>query len=176
VSLFVDDDVLRKVATVISGAEAVQVVMALKKLQEATDDQILACIGEDTETSMKLNDVRKILFKLYNHSIVLCDGVRDEATGWFIFRWSLQLDQVEGFIKNQKKRIIKLLQTRLDYERRHDFYSCYTPTCERLPFEDAMEYVFRCPTCDKLLQYFDNTKLIAVLEKKLAQLEKELSE
>ncbi len=175
-SLFVDDDVLQKVATVIGGPEAVQVVMVLKKLREATDDQILASIGEDAETDIKLNDVRKILFKLYNHSIVQCDGVRDEATGWFIFRWSLQLDQVEGFIKNQKKRVIRLLQTRLDYERAHDFYHCSTPTCERLPFEEAMEYVFRCPTCDKLLQYFDNAKIIAVLETKLTQLENELSE
>jgi transcription initiation factor TFIIE subunit alpha len=105
VSIFVDDDVLRKVAKVISGEEAVKVVMALKKFKEATDDQILSYIAEDAETEIKLNDVRKILFKLYNHSIVQCDGVRDETTGWFIFRWSLQLDQVEGFIKNQKKRI-----------------------------------------------------------------------
>ena len=175
-SIFVDDDVLRKVATVIGGEEAVQVVMALKKFKEATDDQILSYIADDAETEIKLNDVRKILFKLYNHSIVQCDGVRDETTGWFIFRWSLQLDQVEGFIKNQKKRIIKILQARLDYERSHDFYYCYTPACERLSFEDAMEYVFKCPTCEKLLQYFDNNKVIDTLENKIAQLEKELSE
>jgi transcription initiation factor TFIIE subunit alpha len=176
VSLFVDDDVLRKVAKVIGGEEAVQVVMALKKFKEATDDQILSYIAEDAETEIKLNDVRKILFKLYNYSIVQCDGVRDETTGWFIFRWSLQLDQVEGFIKNQKKRIIKILQTRLDYERSHDFYYCNTPECERLTFEDAMEYVFKCPTCEKLLEYFDNKKTIDTLENKIAQLEKELSE
>ena len=175
-SIFVDDDVLRKVAKVIGGEEAVQIVMALKKFKEATDDQILSYIAEDAETEIKLNDVRRILFKLYNHSIVQCDGVRDETTGWFIFRWSLQLDQVEGFIKNQKKRIIKILQTRLDYERSHDFYYCNTPECERLTFEDAMEYVFKCPTCEKLLEYFDNKKIIDTLENKIAQLEKELSE
>jgi len=176
VSIFVDDDVLRKVAKVISGEEAVKVVMALKKFKEATDDQILSYIAEDAETEIKLNDVRKILFKLYNHSVVQCDGVRDETTGWFIFRWSLQLDQVEGFIKNQKKRIVKILQTRLDYERSHHFYYCYTPDCERLTFEDAMEYVFKCPTCEKLLQHFDNKKIIGALENKIAQLEKELNE
>jgi len=176
VSIFVDDDVLMKVAKVISGEEAVQIVMALKKFKEATDDQILSYIAEDAETEFKLNDVRRILFKLYNHSIVQCDGVRDETTGWFIFRWSLQLDQVEGFIKNQKKRILRILQTRLDYERSHDFYYCYTPECERLTFEDAMEYVFKCPTCEKLLQYFDNQKIIDALENKIGQLEKEMSE
>jgi transcription initiation factor TFIIE subunit alpha len=185
VSIFVDDDVLKKVAKVISGEEAVQIVMALKKFKEATDDQILSYITEDAESNyiaedaepkIKLNDVRRILFKLYNHSIVQCDSVRDETTGWFIFRWSLQLDQVEGFIKNQKKRILRILQTRLDYERSHDFYYCYTTECERLTFEDAMEYVFKCPTCEKLLQYFDNKKIIDALENKIGQLEKEMSE
>jgi len=176
VSIFVDDDVLMKVAKVISGEEAVQVVMALKKFKVATDDQILSYIAEDAETEIKLNDVRRILFKLYNHSIVQCDGVRDETTGWFIFRWSLQLDQVEGFIKNQKKRILRILQTRLDYERGHDFYYCYTPECERLTFEDAMEYVFKCQICEKLLQYFDNQKIVDALENKIGQLEKEMSE
>lgn len=175
-SIFVDDDVLMKVAKVISGEEAVQVVMALKKFKVATDDQILSYIAEDAETEIKLNDVRRILFKLYNHSIVQCDGVRDETTGWFIFRWSLQLDQVEGFIKNQKKRILRILQTRLDYERGHDFYYCYTPECERLTFEDAMEYVFKCQICEKLLQYFDNQKIVDALENKIGQLEKEMSE
>lgn len=175
-SIFVDDDVLMKVAKVISGEEAVQIVMSLKKFKEATDDVILTDIAENSETEFKLNDVRRILFKLYNHSIVQCDGVRDETTGWFIFRWSLQLDQVEGFIKNQKKRIIRILQMRLDYERGHDFYFCYTPECERLTFEDAMEYVFKCPTCDKLLQYFDNQKIRVALENKIRQLEKEMTE
>ena len=175
-SIFVDDDVLKKVAKVISGEEGVQIVMALKKFKEATDDQILTYIAEDSETEFKLNDVRRILFKLYNHSIVQCDGVRDETTGWFIFRWSLQLDQIEGYIKNQKKRIIRILQTRLDYERSHDFYYCNTPECERLTFEDAMEYFFKCPNCEKLLQYFDNQKVLDTLENKIAQLNKELSE
>ena len=173
-SVFVDDDVLRKVANVIGGEEAVLVVMALKRFKEATDDQILAYIAEQIETEIKLNDVRKILFKLYNHSIIQCDRLRDENTGWFIFRWRLQLDQVEGLIKNQKKRILKILKTRLDYEGGHDFFYCYTPECKRLTFEDAMEYIFKCPTCGKTLKHFDNSKIINALKEKTDQLEKEL--
>ena len=79
-SVFVDDAVLRKVAQAIGGEDAVKIVMALKKFEEATDDQILSHIAEGVETEIKLNDVRKILFKLYNHSIVQCNSVRDETT------------------------------------------------------------------------------------------------
>ena len=182
-SIFVDDEVLKKVANIIGGENAVRVVMALKELQKATDDQILQHMmenlenteTENTETVIKLNDVRKLLFKLYNHSIVQCDGLRDENTGWFIFRWRLQPDQVEGFIKNQKKRILNILNTRLEYEQRYDFYQCDTPGCKRLSFEDAMEYIFKCPTCGKLLRHSDNTSIIDALTKKITQLEKELS-
>jgi len=49
----IDEDVLRKVSTIIGGEEAARVVIALKELGEATDDQILV------KTGTKLNDVRK---------------------------------------------------------------------------------------------------------------------
>jgi transcription initiation factor TFIIE subunit alpha len=176
VSIFVDDEILRKVARIIAGEEAIKIVMALKELKAATDDQILSHITKNTETELKLNDVRKMLFKLYNNSIVQCDGLRDETTGWFIFRWRLQLDQVEGFIKNKKKRILNILKTRLQYEEEYDFYYCNTPGCNRLTFEDAMEYIFKCPTCGKLLSYFDNSKIVNVLKEKINQLENKLSE
>jgi transcription initiation factor TFIIE subunit alpha len=166
----VTDDVLSKVAKVIGGEETVKVVMVLKELKEATDDQLLS------KTEMKLTDIRKILFKLYNYSIVQCDRSRDKDTGWFIFRWRLQPDQVEGFINNQKKRTLKILKTRLEFEKNNDFYYCYTSKCNRMTFEDAVELVFRCPVCGKALQHYDNNKLIETLTNKIEQLEKEIAQ
>ena len=101
---------------------------------------------------------------------------RDEETGWFVFNWRLQPDQVEGFILSQKRRVLEKLETRLEYEKNHDFYNCYTPGCRRIPFEEAMELVFRCPTCNKLLMHFDNDRFIEALTKKIEQLREELSE
>ena len=101
---------------------------------------------------------------------------RDKNTGWFIFHWRLQLDQLAGFILNQKRRVLEKLETRLEYENAHDFYSCFTEGCKRIPFEDAMELVFRCPTCNKLLMHFDNRELKASLEMRVAALKKELGE
>ena len=88
----ISDDVFQKVAKIIGGEDAIKVVMALKKLGEDTDDQILE------RMDLKLNDVRRILFKLYNHSVVQCDRSRDENTGWFIFRWRLQSGHIS--VKN----------------------------------------------------------------------------
>jgi transcription initiation factor TFIIE subunit alpha len=178
-AVIVDIDVLKKVAEVIAGADAVVIVMAIKDAGEATDEEIVMALNEvgeatDEEPKFKLNDVRKILFKLHNHSIVQCNVGRDEETGWFIFRWKLQPDQIEGYVKNQKMKIRRVLKSRLEYELSNEFYYCFTPSCDRFTFEDAMELVFRCPTCDKPLQHFNNSALIDMLTAKIATLEKDL--
>jgi transcription initiation factor TFIIE subunit alpha len=168
--VFVNEEMLIKVANVLGGEEAVKLVNVLKKLDKATDDEL------SVKTDVRLNAVRKILYRLYDFSLVNCERLRDEKTGWFIFYWKLQPDQVEGFIQNQKRKVLEKLQARLAYEENHDFYSCLTPTCGRLTFEEALELVFRCPSCGKALQHFDNSRIIAVLKNKIETLQKELCE
>ena len=167
---FVDDKTVQRVSEAFGGEEAIQIVNVLKGVGETTDDEIA------TKTEIRLNTVRRILYKLYDHSLVGLRRSRDKTTGWFIFHWRLQLDQLAGFILNQKRRVLEKLETRLEYEQAHDFYSCFTEECKRVPFEDAMELVFRCPTCNKLLMHFDNTELKASLVERIDTLRKELSE
>jgi transcription initiation factor TFIIE subunit alpha len=167
---FVDEKTLQRVAEAFGGEEAVQIVKVLKETGETTDDEIAA------KTEIRLNTVRKILYKLYDHSLVGLRRSRDKNTGWFIFHWRLQLDQLEGFILNQKRRVLEKLKARLRYEQAHDFYYCFTEGCKRVPFEDAMELVFRCPTCSKLLMHFDNTELKETLTLQVEQLRKELGD
>jgi len=167
---FIDDETLIKIAEVFGNEDAVKIVDVLKGIDEITDEEIA------TKTGIRLNFVRKILYKLYDHSLVGLRRSRDENTGWFIFHWRLQPDQLEGFVLNQKRRILEKLETRLRYEKNHDFYYCSTPECERIPFEEAMELVFKCPTCNKPLMHYDNNQLIDALNKRIEQLRKELSE
>ena len=168
--LFVDDETLTKVAEVFGSEEAVKIIDTLKGVNEITDDQIAS------QTGIRLNSVRKILYKLYDRSLVALRRSRDENTGWFVFHWRLQPDQLEGFILNQKRRVLEKLQVRLEYEKSHDFYYCFTLGCRRFPFEEAVEIVFRCSTCNKPMMHFDNGRLIETLNKKILELRKELGE
>ena len=168
--LFVDDETLTKVAEVFGSEDAVSIIDTLKGVKEITDDEIAS------QTGIRLNSVRKILYKLYDHSLVALRRSRDENTGWFVFHWRLQPDQLEGFIFNQKRRVLEKLQARLEYEKNHDFYYCDTPGCRRVPFEEAVEIVFRCSTCNRTMMHFDNGRLIESLDKKIGELRKELSE
>lgn len=166
----INDAALTKVAEALGEEEAVKLIEILKNSEETTDDVIANNAG------IRLNTVRKILYKLYDHSLVSLRRTRDPKTGWFIFHWKLQPDQLDGFILSQKRRVLEKLNIRLEYEKNHDFFYCYTPGCRKIPFEDAVELVFRCPTCGKPLMHYDNDKMVQALTKKVEQLRKELGE
>jgi transcription initiation factor TFIIE subunit alpha len=166
----IDDATLMKVAAALGEEEAVKLIESIKNSEETTDDEIA------NKTGIRLNSVRKILYKLYDHSLVSLRRTRDPKTGWFIFHWKLQPDQLEGFILSQKRRVLEKLSVRLEYEKNHDFYYCTTPGCKRIPFEEAVELIFHCSTCGKALAHYANEKIVQQLTTKVEQLRKELGE
>lgn len=164
----VTDEALYTVANVIGGEEAVAIVKEMSDGGEVTVEDL------STKTGIRVNTIRKVLYKLYNHSLVTSRRFRDPETGWFIFQWKLQPELVEGFVQNVKKKILSKLQTRLEYERSHMFYHCGNPDCPKVSFEEAMELVFRCSKCDRNLRLYDNRPILDALEKKLKEIEEEL--
>lgn len=166
----IDDATLLKVAQAVGEEDAIKLIEILKNIEETTDDEIA------NKTTIRLNSVRKILYKLYDHSLVGLRRTRDPKTGWFIFHWKLQPDQLEGFILSRKRQVLEKLDVRLAYEKNHDFYYCYTAGCKRIPFEEAVELVFKCPACGKPLMHYENERILKALSKKVEQLRKELGE
>ncbi len=163
------DEELIKIANLFGGDEAVTVVKSLKKLGEGTDEIIA------NDCAIRLNTVRKVLYKLYDHGLVSCTRVRDEKTGWFIFYWRLQPDQLDAFIRSRKKRALDKLKTRLDFERNHTFFVCKTDVDVRVTFEEAMESSFKCGKCGNQLDSSENAEMVSILESKIERLEAELS-
>ena len=154
---------LKKVAALF-GEDAVRVVEALKEVHEITDNEIA------DKTQIRLNMVRKTLYRLYDHSLVALRQSRDKETGWFIFHWRLQPDQLEGFILNQKRRVLEKLETRLNYEKSHEFYTCQTPGCKRFPFAEAFGLLFKCPVCNKPMMHLNNAWIVEILTRKIEQI------
>jgi len=91
---------------VLFGEDAVKVVEVLKGVDEITDIEIA------DKTQIRLNMVRKALHRLYDHSLVALRQSRDKETGWYIFNWRLQPDQLEGFILEQKRHALEKSETR----------------------------------------------------------------
>jgi transcription initiation factor TFIIE subunit alpha len=143
------------------GEDAVRVVEALEGVHEIVDIEIA------NKTQIQLKMVRKALYSLYDHSIVALRRCRDKETGWFIFNWRLQPDQLEGFIQNEKRRVLEKLEIRLEYEKSHEFYGCQTPGCKRFPFEEASELLFKCPACNRPMMYLNNDRIVEILTRKI---------
>ncbi len=158
-----DDETLNKVAALF-GEDAVRIVDVLKGVHEVIDIDI----ADKTQIQLKL--VRKALYRLYDHSLVGLRQSRDKETGWFIFNWRLQPDQMEGFIRNQKRRVLEKLEMRLEYEENHEFYTCQTSGCKRYPFKESFELLFKCSTCNKPMMHINNDLIVKALTRKIEQI------
>lgn len=156
-------NLLYKLVEVLAGGEGLKIIDCLIKNGDMRDDEIALELG------LKPNLVRKILYRFAECSIVTVQRFRDEKTGWFYFKWRVQLDQVELYLENQRRRILNRLIERLKYEETHEFYSC-PKGCERVPFEKAVEQNFMCGRCGALLQYENNAHTIEALKSKIKEL------
>lgn len=157
-----DNETLKKVVALF-GEDAIRVVEVLQGVHEIVDIEIA------NKTQIQLKMVRKALYRLYDHSLVGLRRSRDKETGWFIFNWRLQPDQLESFIVNQKRHVLEKLEIRLEYEKSHEFYTCQTPGCKRFTFEEAFELLFKCSTCNKPMTHLNNDLIVEVLTRKIEQ-------
>jgi len=164
----VSEETIDEIALILGGEDGVMIISAIRDVDEITVEEI----AEQTE--IQINDVRRILYRFYNHSLVTSRRFRDKETGWFIFQWRLQPELIEAFLSGMKHKILKKLGARLRHELDHEFYRCETEGCARITFEDAMDTVFNCPVCTEPLKPVDNESYIDFLESKIEEIRGDL--
>src|SRR2546427_10570576 len=99
-------DDLARLASFFGGQEALSVVQALSDAGTTTDDVIAV------NANVKLNAARRVLYKLYNHALVTVVRSRDEKTGWLIYHWKLQPDQLDAFVRRRQENALEMMQYR----------------------------------------------------------------
>ena len=163
-----DYNLLESVVRELGGDEAVKVAGLLDPTEETTDEAIAS------GAEMKLNAVRKILYRLYDARLAEFRRIRDKSTGWFIYFWRLKPNRVEELVVGRKKTVYRKLKARLDYEKKFHFFKCDQDYCPRYTFDESMENNFKCPECGGELRAFDNKEIISRLTKKVDELKKSL--
>jgi transcription initiation factor TFIIE subunit alpha len=166
----VNEETLYNIAQVLGGEDGIKIIEILNERDNITVEEL----AEKTE--IQINNVRRLLYRFYNHSLVTNRRFRDKETGWFIFQWSLQPELVEAYVHSIKQKILRKLETRLEYELNHEFYHCGNPQCPNTTFEVAMDTVFHCPNCNEPLHRMDNAPVIEFLEKKIEEIKEELED
>lgn len=149
----------------IAGEEVKQVTLVLLNADEETTDEEIS-----EKLDMRLNQVRKSLYKLYDLQLATFRRIRDKSTGWFVYFWTLHPERIDLFVEKKQKEVLDKLQVRLDYERSNMFFSCNNPECPRITFQEAMDLNFTCEHCEGRLEAFDNEQIITVLQEKIKDL------
>jgi transcription initiation factor TFIIE subunit alpha len=159
---------IKQVVIEFAGEDAFEVVTHLKEDEETTDEEIA------NNTGMRLNAVRKILYKLYDLHLASYRRTRDKQTGWFVYYWILEPERIHGLLRDKKTKVLEKLKQRLQFETGNTFYHCNNNGCPRHTFEEAMTNAFKCPNCNGQLVHVDNVQIINLLRKQIDILEKEI--
>jgi transcription initiation factor TFIIE subunit alpha len=164
------EDPFVRISAMIGGDEYLKVARSLLKAEDATDEEIASSTG------LRINMVRKVLYDLFGKSLITGIRVKDERKGWFVYRWRSRREEVENFIEKVKKKIGDRLQERLDYENSSEFYHCGNEDCSRVTFEDALEDMFKCQSCGKILNLKKNDKAKKAFAKKIDIIKKDMQQ
>ena len=173
---------LRSLLYIIGGDIAIYVGMELLNSEsvDITDEDITENIKESIKGSdidfepndseiLKLNTVRKTLYKLYSEKLAQFRRIRDKSTGWFIYYWWHEFDLFEEILLEKKSLIEGKLRDRLQFEQNNYFFNC--KNCQKsnikYNFDEAFELNFRCPDCGNPLEAQDNQTIIEYLKNKI---------
>ena len=143
--------------------EAVKIAEVLLNFgkKDITDEEIAEKAG------YKLNIVRKLLYILNENKITRFRRVRDKKSGWFVYYWNHNFDNLKELLWERRQQVLNHLEDRHNYEKDHYFFKCDKECIKgrRLIFEDAMELNFQCPFCNegKLIEEpnKENVKILA---------------
>lgn len=149
----------------IAGEEVRKVTLVLLNAdQETTDEEI------SEKLDMRLNQVRKSLYKLYDLQLATFRRIRDKSTGWFVYFWTLHPERIDVFVDRKQHEVMEKLLERLAYEEENMFFTCNNPECPRVTFQEAMDNNFECEHCAGRLESFDNEQLKQVLGEKITEM------
>lgn len=119
----------------------------------------------------KLNEVRGLLYKLYNFNLAFFIKKRNKQTGWYDYYWGINIKQAEEMISGMKKEEVEELKKEFKREEGRKFYICVNK-CMRLEFRDACEYNFKCPECNGLMDYEKNNEKMSNITNEIKKSEK----
>ena len=137
--------------------------------REATDEEIAE------ETGIKINTVRRVLYKLYDYRLASYVRTKDSEIGWYIYTWKLDLSRIYDLIKIRKQRLLEELQRELESMQDKVFFVCRKDN-KYVPFEEASELEFKCPVCQGVLEYADVQERMQQLQREIERLQRELSD
>lgn len=160
----INDPLVKQLLTnVVETEDNLPIVEALNDGIE-TDEEIA------NKTGIKLNIVRKILYKLYDMGLASYKRSKDPETQWFTYAWKFEKDEVINRIIKDSENYLSMLNQELDHEENNMFFICPQGHV-RLDFDEASDYEFLCPACGEELEFQDNAPIIKQIKEDIKMVE-----
>lgn len=120
------------------------------------------------KTDIKLNTVRKLLYKLHDASIANYKRNKDPETQWFTYTWRFDkeesVEKITEFYTARLKQREELLD---ELENNLYFVCCMEPAHFKGNYTESSEYEFYCPVCDYELEPYDAKKEKKLLKRRI---------
>lgn len=150
---------------------AVQEILTNITNDDENSFSIIKCMleGKTTDeeiaeyTEIRLNIVRRVLYKLYDAGIASYKRSKDPETQWYTYNWKFEEQKVFEIIDQKYEKLSRELNESLEYEEENMFFVCKSD--HRFNFEEASENNFSCIECGAPLEYQDNSAIISELKK-----------
>lgn len=134
----------------------------------STDEEI----AEKTE--IKLNIVRKILYRLYDSGLASYKRSKDPETQWYTYSWEFDKNGVTNQIEEKSSNMIANLKKNLEIEENNMFFVC-PEGHSRVSFDKASELGFVCPECGNEITFQENDGIIAGIKEEITSYEETYS-
>jgi transcription initiation factor TFIIE subunit alpha len=142
----------------------------IKAIIQALIDGIETDEAIHEKTDIKLNTVRKLLYKLHDASIATYKRNKDPETQWFTYSWKFETEEVISRIRKDSEKYLKMLNDELEREENNMFFICPQGHV-RLDFDESSDYEFLCPACGEELEFQDNTETIEQIKEDIKMVE-----
>jgi len=156
------EDVVSEIAGK-SGKDILQLLIGKKDVNEFLIAKKLA---------LTINQVRNILYKLSNFSLVTFTRKKDKRKGWYTYFWTINTKKALELLEKKSKKEIETLKSQLKSREVKRFYLCKVCKTE-VSEETALLHDFTCPECGDIYDLVDNKKIINELKNNISRLEKQ---
>ncbi|MBI1973598.1 hypothetical protein HYS54_02190 [Candidatus Micrarchaeota archaeon] len=148
-----------------AGNDAYRVIKCLSK--GLTDEQI------SKKTRLEVNEIRAALNRLHYLGVIVYSKEKAARSNWYTYTWFLKPERINELLLDNLQEEREKLARKMEMETGYVFFKC-SNGCEKLPFELAFEYDFKCPECGNPMSQQGDSRELKTIEKRIELVERSL--
>jgi transcription initiation factor TFIIE subunit alpha len=163
------DKAIEQLVKEVAGSDVLPLIELIKNKENVSEFKLAE------KLNLTINQIRNMLYRLYNHNIVYFTRKKDKKKGWYVYFWNFNTKEAKNVLNRIRQNRLEQLKANLKEEESRDFFVCPAKDV-RLRFENAMEYEFKCPECGKVLEQEDNSRRVEAIKRQIRELEEGIEE